>query len=163
MTIKLKSKTYKRYTGKVYDLSVENKSSYNVEGIPVHNSGAGSLVCYLLGITQVDPIKHGLLFERFLSKKKMCLPPDTYIKTQHEVKQLKNVNIGDMVLTHTQTYKPVVHKENSFHNRIIVFELDNGTILKSSPNHLWIVLREGIRKELRADEIKNTDEFIEIL
>jgi hypothetical protein len=93
----------------------------------------------------------------------MCLPPDTYIKTQHEVKQLKNVNIGDMVLTHTQTYKPVVHKENSFHNRIIVFELDNGTILKSSPNHLWIVLREGIRKELRADEIKNTDEFIEIL
>lgn len=30
-------------------------------------SAAGSLVCYLLDITNVDPIKHGLLFERFLS------------------------------------------------------------------------------------------------
>jgi hypothetical protein len=72
--MKLKSKTYKKYVGKVYDLSVENKNSYNVEGLPVHNSGAGSLVCYLLGITQVDPIKHGLLFERFLAKNKKGLP-----------------------------------------------------------------------------------------
>jgi len=37
-------------------------------------SAGGSLVCYLLGITQVDPLAYGLLFERFLSKKKMGLP-----------------------------------------------------------------------------------------
>lgn len=30
-------------------------------------SSAGSLVCYLLGITDVDPIKFGLIFERFIS------------------------------------------------------------------------------------------------
>jgi DNA polymerase III alpha subunit len=30
-------------------------------------SGAGSLVAYVLGITQVDPIKHGLMFERFMT------------------------------------------------------------------------------------------------
>lgn len=30
-------------------------------------SSAGSLVCYCLGITKIDPLKHGLLFERFLS------------------------------------------------------------------------------------------------
>lgn len=30
-------------------------------------SSAGSLVCYLLGITEIDPLKHSLLFERFLS------------------------------------------------------------------------------------------------
>lgn len=30
-------------------------------------SSAGSLVCYLLGITEVDPIKHGLIFERFMN------------------------------------------------------------------------------------------------
>ena len=37
-------------------------------------SGAGSLVCYLLGITDVDPIKYGLLFERFLSPDREGLP-----------------------------------------------------------------------------------------
>jgi DNA polymerase-3 subunit alpha len=30
-------------------------------------SSAGSLVCYLLGITEVDPIKHNLIFERFMN------------------------------------------------------------------------------------------------
>ena len=33
---------------------------------PGRGSAAGSLVAYVLGITQVDPIKHGLLFSRFL-------------------------------------------------------------------------------------------------
>lgn len=33
---------------------------------PARGSSAGSLVCFLLGITQVDPIKYGLLFFRFL-------------------------------------------------------------------------------------------------
>jgi len=106
--MKLKSKTYRKYTGKVYDLSVENKSSYNVEGFPVHNSGAGSLVCYLLGITQVDPIKHGLLFERFLSKKKACLGEDSWVLTYTGPKQLKNIKIGDRIKTHTGKYFPTV-------------------------------------------------------
>jgi DNA polymerase-3 subunit alpha len=30
-------------------------------------SSSGSLVCYLLGITEVDPIKHNLIFERFMN------------------------------------------------------------------------------------------------
>ena len=41
------------------------------EEIPVgfgRGSGAGSLVLYLLGITRLDPIKYGLLFERFVSE-----------------------------------------------------------------------------------------------
>ena len=33
---------------------------------PGRGSSAGSLVCYLLGITDIDPIKHGLLFFRFI-------------------------------------------------------------------------------------------------
>jgi len=35
---------------------------------PGRGSAAGSLVAYLLGVTQVDPIKYGLQFERFLTK-----------------------------------------------------------------------------------------------
>ena len=37
-------------------------------------SGAGSLVNYLLGISGVDPIRHGLLMERFLSPLRQALP-----------------------------------------------------------------------------------------
>lgn len=37
-------------------------------------SACGSLLAYVLGITQVDPIRFGLLFERFLSKKKYGWP-----------------------------------------------------------------------------------------
>jgi DNA polymerase III alpha subunit len=37
-------------------------------------SAAGSIVAYLLGISVVDPLAHGLLFERFLSDDKFTLP-----------------------------------------------------------------------------------------
>ena len=52
------------YRGKVYDLTVEDVHSYNVENFIVHNSGAGSLVNYALGITQVNPLDYDLIFER---------------------------------------------------------------------------------------------------
>lgn len=42
---------------------------------PGRGSAAGSLVCYLLGITGLDPIEHGLLFERFLNPDRVS-PPD---------------------------------------------------------------------------------------
>lgn len=41
---------------------------------PARGSAAGSLVCYLLGITQVDPLKHELFFERFLNPERLDLP-----------------------------------------------------------------------------------------
>lgn len=41
---------------------------------PGRGSAAGSLVSYLLGITTVDPIKHGLIFERFLNPGRKSLP-----------------------------------------------------------------------------------------
>ncbi len=46
-------------------------------GIPVgpgRGSGAGSLVAYALGITNVDPIEHELLFERFLNPERVSMP-----------------------------------------------------------------------------------------
>jgi len=41
---------------------------------PGRGSSAGSLVAYALGITDVDPIKHNLLFERFLNPERVSLP-----------------------------------------------------------------------------------------
>lgn len=47
------------------------------KGIPVgpgRGSAAGSLVSYVLGITDIDPLKYGLLFERFLNPERVSLP-----------------------------------------------------------------------------------------
>lgn len=46
-------------------------------GIPVgpgRGSAAGCLISYLLGITSLDPIRHGLLFERFINSERKGLP-----------------------------------------------------------------------------------------
>src|SRR5207247_4197066 len=41
---------------------------------PGRGSSAGSLVAYCLGITSVDPIRYGLLFERFLNPERISMP-----------------------------------------------------------------------------------------
>ena len=41
---------------------------------PSRGSSAGSLVCYILGITEIDPIPHGLIFERFIDINRDNLP-----------------------------------------------------------------------------------------
>ncbi|MGB8326528.1 MAG: DNA polymerase III subunit alpha [Steroidobacteraceae bacterium] len=46
-------------------------------GVPVgpgRGSGAGSLVAYSLGITDIDPLEHDLLFERFLNPERVSMP-----------------------------------------------------------------------------------------
>lgn len=61
-----------------YYLIVNDFISYaKGKGIPVgpgRGSGAGSLAAYALGITDVDPIKYGLLFERFLNPERVSMP-----------------------------------------------------------------------------------------
>src|SRR5262249_54163661 len=46
-------------------------------------SAANSVVCYCLGITAVDPVRMGLLFERFLSRER-AEPPDIDLDIEHE-------------------------------------------------------------------------------
>jgi DNA polymerase III alpha subunit len=41
---------------------------------PGRGSAPGSLVAYCLGITEIDPIKYGLLFERFLNPERVSMP-----------------------------------------------------------------------------------------
>jgi DNA polymerase-3 subunit alpha len=46
----------------------------NVPVGPGRGSGAGSLVAWVLGITDLDPLQHGLLFERFLNPERVSMP-----------------------------------------------------------------------------------------
>jgi DNA polymerase-3 subunit alpha len=57
----------------VWDFIREGKK----RGVPVgpgRGSGAGSLVAYSLGITELDPLPHQLLFERFLNPERISMP-----------------------------------------------------------------------------------------
>ena len=60
-----------------YFMVVSDFINYAKKFIPVgpgRGSAAGSLIAYLLGITEVDPIKHGLIFERFLNPERISMP-----------------------------------------------------------------------------------------
>ena len=73
---------------------------------PSRGSSAGSLVCYLLEIVEVDPIEHGLLFERFIDINRADLPdidvdfPD--VKRDKVVKHLASI-YGEEKVAHIAT------------------------------------------------------------
>lgn len=58
----------------VYDITVPGDNSYATSSFVVHNSAAGSIVSYALGITELDPLEHGLIFERFLNPERPSMP-----------------------------------------------------------------------------------------
>jgi intein/homing endonuclease len=72
--IKVAGVSAEKYCGKVYDISVPPNKSYIANSMCVHNSGAGSIVLYALGVTKIDPIKYELLFERFLDPSRISMP-----------------------------------------------------------------------------------------
>lgn len=67
------SKNLESYFLIVYDF-IKYAREHNIYVGPGRGSGAGSLVSYCLGITSIDPVKHGLLFERFLNPERNELP-----------------------------------------------------------------------------------------
>ena len=86
--IQIIKKTYEQYDGKVYDLTVEDSHSYNIEGLIVHNSACGSLVSFATKIIKIDPIQYRLNFERFLNPMRAGMPDidtDFCIKNGHKI------------------------------------------------------------------------------
>jgi DNA polymerase III alpha subunit len=68
----VKEKKFQDYFLVVADLVAYAKTKMCVG--PARGSAAGSLICYLLGITEVDPIKYDLYFERFIDLNRDDLP-----------------------------------------------------------------------------------------
>ena len=96
----------KEYTNRMeYELSIINKMGFvsyylsvwdfinwaKTHGIPVgpgRGSGAGSIVAYAIGITNLDPMRFNLLFERFLNPERVSMPDfdvDFCFDRRHEV------------------------------------------------------------------------------
>jgi DNA polymerase-3 subunit alpha len=74
---------------------------------PGRGSAAGSLVSYALGITNIDPMKHNLLFERFLNPERVSLPDidiDFCIERRGEVINYIKEKYGDESVTQIITF-----------------------------------------------------------
>lgn len=69
----IKSKGYEDYFLIVSDMIKYAKKNGILVG-PSRGSSAGSLVCYLMDITEINPIEHNLLFERFIDINRTDLP-----------------------------------------------------------------------------------------
>lgn len=93
---------YLLLVAKVTDFCQEQEIFYQARG-----SASGSLVCWLLGITSVDPLKWGLLMERFLSKDR-TKPPDIDLDVEHdrrfEVLEMLEENFSTMQIGTYATY-----------------------------------------------------------
>lgn len=80
---------------------------------PGRGSGAGSIVAWCLGITEIDPIKYGLLFERFLNPDRVSLPDfdvDFCQERRTEVIQYVTEKYGANRVAHICTFGTVCAK-----------------------------------------------------
>jgi DNA polymerase III subunit alpha len=85
-------------------------------GIPVgpgRGSAAGSLVAYAMGITNIDPVHHGLLFERFLNPERKSMPDidtDFCIERRQEVIEYVTEKYGTERVAQIITYNRMASK-----------------------------------------------------
>lgn len=88
-------------------------------GIPVgpgRGSGCGSIVAYGIGITDIDPLKYNLLFERFLSEERVSMPDFDvdfcFVRRQeiidYCIKKYGKDNVSQIIAYSTMTAKAVV-------------------------------------------------------
>ena len=135
------------------------------QGIPVgpgRGSGAGCLVAYLLGITNLDPLRFKLLFERFLNPERVS-PPDFDIdfcmRRRGEVIDYVRAKYGKDCVANIITYgtlgaKMVMRDVARVHN-LPYAEADR--LAKMIPDELAISLEDALKKsaEFRDEVARN--------
>lgn len=81
---------------------------------PGRGSAAGSIVAYALGITELDPVKHGLIFERFLNPERVSMPDidvDFDDRRRSEVIRYVSEKYGDDRVAQIVTYGTIKAKQ----------------------------------------------------
>ncbi len=141
-------------------------------GVPVgpgRGSGAGSLVAYSLGITDLDPLKYDLLFERFLNPERVSMPDFDvdfcqdgrdrvidYVKCRYGAE-----SVSQIATFGTMAAKAVIRDVGR------VLDLPYNFVdkfVKLIPNELGISLAQAREKEPQIDErVKAEEELAELL
>src|SRR5690606_20412208 len=138
--VKVRAVDREPYSGTVYNLTVGEDHTYVAEGVAVHNcgyfvvvsdfinwakdngirvgpgrgSGAGSMCAYAMGITDLDPIPHGLIFERFLNPERKSMPDfdvDFDDRRRAEVIRYVTEKYGDERVAMIVTYGTIKAKQ----------------------------------------------------
>lgn len=117
-----------------YFLIVQDYVNYAKEHhIPVgpgRGSAAGSLVSYLLGITEVDPLKYGLMFERFLNPGRITMPDidiDIADYARQNVIDYIYKKYGEKKMSYIVTFQTIAAKQ-SLRDIGRVFSINNADI-----------------------------------
>ena len=137
---------------------------------PGRGSAAGSLVAYLLGITELDPLKYNLLFERFLNPERVTLPDIDvdlcYIRRDEVIAYVRERYGADRV-SQIATFGTLAAKAAIRDvARVKDIPFDESTrLVKMIPNTLNITIDEALKssKELRdaCDTNQTTREIID--
>ncbi len=141
------------------------------KGIPVgpgRGSAAGSIVAYLLGITDIDPLKYGLIFERFLNPERVSMPDidiDFCYERRSEVinyvtQKYGKDNVSQIATFGTLGAKAVVRDVG----RVMGMEYnDVDKIAKLIPNELKITLEKAVEANPELNTLYQTNDRIKTL
>ena len=152
-----------------YFLIVSDFIGYAKEnGIPVgpgRGSGAGSMVAYCLRITDVDPIKYGLIFERFLNPERVTMPDidiDFCIRRRQEVIDYVSRKYGEDHVVQIVTFGTMKAKAAIRDvGRVLNFpyaEVDN--IAKQVPFDIKMTLDKALVLSKGLSDLYNGDERV---
>ncbi len=138
------------------------------KGIPVgpgRGSAAGSLAAYSLKITDIDPLRYGLLFERFLNPDRISMPDidmDFCMDRREEVihyvtNKFGTDHVAQIITFGTMAAKGVIRDVGRVLD-IPYIEVDK--VAKLVPNTLNITIDEAIKAEPRLKELIENDQKI---
>src|SRR5574337_980231 len=141
-------------------------------GIPVgpgRGSAAGSLVAYCLGITNIDPLRYGLLFERFLNPERISMPDmdiDFCYERRSEVieyvtKKYGEENVSQIITFGTMGATAVIR---DVARAMGMTYADGDKIAKMVPNTLNISLEEALKESAPLREaVEKRPEVAELM
>ncbi|MEA3428825.1 MAG: DNA polymerase III subunit alpha, partial [Thermodesulfobacteriota bacterium] len=141
----------------------------NIPVGPGRGSAAGSLVAYSLGITELDPIEHGLIFERFLNPDRKSMPDidvDFCINGREEIfKYIVNKYGGGdyvaQIITFGKLKTRAVIRDVGRALDIPLREVDS--IAKMVPDVLNISLDEALKQEPKIKRLAEKNPEVEEL
>lgn len=129
---------------------------------PGRGSGAGSLVAYALGITELDPIEHGLLFERFLNPERVSLTDfdiDFCMEKRDRMIEYVTRKYGDECVAQIVTYGKL-QARGVIRDVGRVFGMDIAEvnkIAKGVPETLGITLGRALEQDARLRTLVEKD------
>ena len=138
----------------------------NIPVGPGRGSGPGSLVAYCLGITDIDPIEHDLIFERFLNPERISMPDfdiDFCVNGRDAVIDYVSNKYGNNMVSQIITYgtlsaKAVIRDVG----RILGYPYGLvDQIAKLVPFDIGITITEALKKSDELSERYKNDEDVE--